>query len=256
MQKVRTTKRFHVCGSLLFFLVIQLLPVYANEIHKSDESIEDYLIQPVDGNVFVRHEGVANLIPKEVQHKRFHIGILGGYFKALSVNDFHVRLKDDTWDLTNAGLGNFNFRYSASRSVDLVFDSLTWGTDYSAGNDKYKVMNRFWGIGIRINGNSTVVNPFVQGLYFLVQEDKDITIEIISERDSVGNLIYGTHEYNVEHTDAGFSINGGIDIKVSELISIPIEVTFLKTSSGYGNPLTRKDDLSGFGLSIGVNLNL
>ena len=72
--------------------------------------------------------------------------------------------------------------------------------------------------------------PYVQGSIYYVQEE----------------LI--TFERLVDH-GIGFGLSGGVDLNMSRLISIPIEATYVGTS---GDDM---DDLSGFGLSVGVNFS-
>ena len=47
----------------------------------------------------------------------------------------------------------------------------------------------------------------------------------------------------------GFGLSGGVDLEVTRLISFPIEATYVGNSGG------GLDDLSGFGVSVGVNFN-
>ena len=73
--------------------------------------------------------------------------------------------------------------------------------------------------------------PYLQGNIYYVQEELR-TIERLA------------------HHRIGFGLSGGLDLNISRLISIPIEATYVGTSSGGMN------DLSGFGLFCGSQLQL
>ena len=91
------------------------------------------------------------------------------------------------------------------------------------------------GPGIRVNGldrtKGSRVIPYVQGNIYLVQEQLTTPEETFIE--------YGV----------GFGFSGGADLAISRLISIPIEATYVVTGGDKIN------DLSGFGLFVGVNFN-
>lgn len=61
--------------------------------------------------------------PGYSQFARHHIGINIGYFKAFSDD-----LKEEAigWDLTNGGLGAFNYRYSFNPIIDMAIESRAW----------------------------------------------------------------------------------------------------------------------------------
>ena len=72
--------------------------------------------------------------------------------------------------------------------------------------------------------------PYLQANIYYVQEQLT-SIETLTE-DGIG-----------------MGLSGGIDFDISGLISMPIEATYV---GSWGDEI---DDLSGFGLSVGVNFN-
>ena len=74
------------------------------------------------------------------------------------------------------------------------------------------------------------VMPYLQGNIYYIQEEL-ITFERLADHG------------------IGFGLSGGVDLKMSRLISIPIEATYVGTSGD------NMDDLSGFGLSVGVDFS-
>ena len=73
----------------------------------------------------------------------------------------------------------------------------------------------------------------MQANFFLVSESLEA---------EVGGVKTSTDE-----NAAGFGISGGVDIRASNLLSIPIEVNYM-----YGKPA---DDISGIGANIGLTFN-
>ena len=72
--------------------------------------------------------------------------------------------------------------------------------------------------------------PYLQGNIYYVQE------ELITSK-------------RVAYHGIGFGLSGGVDLDMSRMISIPIEATYVGTG---GDDM---DDLSGFGLSVGVSFS-
>jgi len=144
-------------------------------------------------------------------YKRYHIGIQAGFYKAV--------------------LGGVNFRYSSTPVVSLVIDSRTWGSS----DRSIDVTSSFFGIGIRINGKDEQVKPFLQVSTYLVTENVE------KQADFGSNIL--------SENGIGIGLSTGLDIKVSELISIPVEINYIGTD---GDDM---DNLSWFGLSVGVSFN-
>ena len=249
--------------TLVFYSILFLVgSTLADEIHKHDGSIlkgkiieiipnELYKIQLAGGSILViKPEEVKEIVISSAEatetptpsidissrsHKRYHIGILAGFYKASPDN-----LKFLDYDLTNAVLAMFNFRYSLTPVVDLAIENRAWissdrgtiqGLEFNID-----VTSSFFGIGIRVNGKDEQVKPFFQGSIYFVLADIDIGNDILDI--SSGNGI-----------GIGIGLSGGLDIKASELISIPVEIIYIGTDGDdIGN-------LSGFGLSVGVNFN-
>ena len=169
-----------------------------------------------DINIFSPISSVFDRVfPLDDPYKRNHIGIRGGFYKALSDD-----LVQDPFDLTNTMLLGYNFRCSLTPVVSLVIDFRTTHLQQSQ-----VVTSRFTGIGIRVNGKDGQVKPFLQVSTYLVTEED-----------------YGGH-------GIGIGLSTGLDIKVSELISSPVEIIYIGTD---GDDM---DNLSWFGLSAGVSFN-
>jgi len=244
-------------------------PTLADEIHKHDGSIltgkiietilnELYKIQLAGGSILViKPEEVKKIVFSSTEaaeaempipsidtssktYKRYHIGYQVDFnYEVLSDNfafDFNGSHLD--FDLTNALLETYNFRYSLTPVVSLVIDFRTWllggGTIDLPAVD---LGSSFFGIGIRVNGKYKQVKPFLQVSTYLVTENVDFESGI-SEN---GNIF--------SEDGIGIGLSTGLDIKVSELISIPVEIIYIGTD---GDDI---DNLSGYGLSAGVSFN-
>lgn len=130
------------------------------------------------------------------QFTRHHIGINIGYFKAFSDD-----LKEEAigWDLTNGGLGAFNYRYSFNPIIDMAIESRAWvATDEVLGVISTSIANSFLGIGVRFNAEGMTVRPYIQGNIYMVTENG--TVEV-----------YGI-EADFTESGVGFGVNGGMDI--------------------------------------------
>ncbi len=168
--------------------------------------------------------------PAGAANKMHHLGFAFGYEKLLS-ND----LKDDVsgTDFTNAGYGSFQYRISLQRNLDLTFDArATVSSQTEAGVD-LTLTNTYWGPGIRFVAPHEGMRPYVQANFFFVREE--------AEAEFGGIKITG-HD-----NGAGFGICGGVDIRASDLLSIPIEANYM-----YGKP---SDDVSGIGINAGLTFN-
>ena len=176
--------------------------------------------------------GAGDVIP-EHELRAHHIGIQMGLLNPST----------DVVELGNPGLdveGNtflvvLNYRYSLNSFIDLSGDLRSWGGPRTTPASQHVKLGVYCiGPGLRVYGlNRTTdrrVMPYVQGSIYYVQEE----------------LI--TFERLVDH-GIGFGLSGGVDLNMSRLISIPIEATYVGTS---GDDM---DDLSGFGLSVGVNFS-
>ena len=170
--------------------------------------------------------------------KRHHIGIQAGIFNP---STDVIELEDANLDVEgNRFVGALNipsYRYSLSPFIDVAVDLVRhWiGRWPSPASQGVKVAGGYIGPGIRVNGldrtKGSRVIPYLQGNIYLVQEQLTTSEETFIE--------YGV----------GFGFSGGVDLAISRLISIPIEATYVVTGGDKIN------DLSGFGLFVGVNFN-
>ena len=160
---------------------------------------------------------------------RHHIGLSLGYTKLLS-----DELKDEAAgiDFTNAGNGILGYRFSLTPMIDLCIESrATVSTDSEAGVD-LTLTNSYVGPGVRVNGTG-VGHPFGQVSVLFASEE--------FEAEQGGLKISGSE------SGVGFAVAGGVDMPVSPLLSVPIELHYL-----YAKP---EDDVSGLGLSVGLTFN-
>jgi hypothetical protein len=230
-----------VCSGILAFDF-----AIADEIHKHDGSIlkgqiieevpdEFYKIRLADGSILVvKADEVDNVILK-TELKKHHIGIQVGIFNPSS--DV-IEFRNLDLDVEgNTGLGILNYRYSLNPFIDFALDIRAWAALWiiPLTSQEIELTSGFVGLGIRLNGMNRTkgkkIIPYLQGNIYSVQEE--LKFWTLTE-NGIG---------------FGLSLSGGIDLKISHLISIPIEATYIGTS---GDDI---DDLSGFGLSVGVNFN-
>jgi hypothetical protein len=263
-------KAFYLSVFTIYIGVCVLNFAFADEIHKHDGSLlkgkiievipsASYKIQLAEGSIFVvKFDEIEKVIfsqqsdvptlktkpqsTKSERFKRHHITIQGGYFKAISDD-----LKIYGLDVTNAGLGIVEYRYSFTPSIDGVISGRGWvasdnrlvvelGLSVSTS-----VTSRFFGVGIRANGKGEEIRPYFQTSVYVVSEDYAASGDLFFTDPVVKLGGTGTE------TGVGIGFSGGIDIKASEEISIPIEVTYIAANAD--------EDLSGFGISAGINFN-
>lgn len=164
---------------------------------------------------------------------RHHISLgLLGYFKSTS-GDFEL----PGFDLSQGEGQYLNYRYSFDKSVDLAVDVRAWGSDEEVNGLKCEVIAGGVGIGLRYNLGSAGgrLFPYIQANVYSLTEQYKWSFSGIS--------VSG----NNEDPAVGFGVNGGFEIKLGKLISIPIDANYL-----YGKPL---DDISGYGFTGGISFN-
>jgi hypothetical protein len=169
-------------------------------------------------------------LPVIAQEIRHHIGLNLGYLKLISDD-----VKDETsgLDFSNSALGGFNYRFSVNRNVDLCIDSrATFSSQNDAGTDLH-LINSYFGPGVRLVAPQNNLALFVQGNFYFVNEEVEI--------------VQGNTKISASESGVGFGVNGGVDIRLSRLLSMPVEVNFL-----YADPA---DNVSGFGISTGLTFN-
>lgn len=164
------------------------------------------------------------------ENHRHHLGFAVGYEKHLSDD-----LKDVSLgiDYTDAGYGAVAYRFSVLPNMDLTLDAR--GTTHSdnIGGLDLTMSTGFFGPGVRLISPNEGLRPYVQANFFLVSE---------SLQYQVGNTRTTTDE-----DGTGFGVSSGVDIRLSNLLSIPVEVNYM-----YGKPA---DDVSGIGGNIGLTFN-
>lgn len=169
----------------------------------------------------------------EQELRAHHIGIKMGL---LNPSTDVVRLGDPNLAVEgNTFMWVFNYRYSLSAFVDLSGDIRSWGGPWTTPDSQHFRLGVYsMGPGVRLYGLKRTMDrrimPYLQGNIYFVQEELTV-----SER-RIDNGI-------------GFGLSGGVDLRVSRLVSIPIEATYVGTS---GDDAA---DLSGFGLSVGVSFS-
>ena len=169
-------------------------------------------------------------LTSRAENHAHHIGLALGYQKLLSDD-----LKDDSigLDFTNAGFANISYRYSLLPNLDLALDLRGTASVQTVSGVDLSLLNSFFGPGVRLVSPNEGARPFVQANFFLVDE------EIELERN-------GT-KVSFSENGVGFGVCAGVDLRASNLISIPIEANYM-----YGKP---SDDVSGIGINVGITFN-
>jgi len=166
--------------------------------------------------------------PTAAQNNRHHIGLVLGYAKLVDGD-----VKPLGYDFSNSGHSALTYRYSFSQNVDLAVEGRgTFSSQDVSGSDLH-LINSYFGPGVRIIAPQNNLKLFLQGNLYFVSEN----VETVS----------GNTTTTVTEDGIGFGVNGGIDIRLSRLLSLPIEVNYL-----YAKP---SDNVSGFGISAGLTFN-
>ena len=172
----------------------------------------------------------AESSPPKRGPRRHHFGVQLGFFHPstdaieLGRLGFRVEHSDGQTGLT--------YRYSLNPRVDIVAEGRYWiGRGPTEASGEGKVAGGFIGPGIRLHSsNRSGVGTYVQANLYYVQE-------MLGEP----KVLY--------ETGLGLGLSGGVDIELTPRISLPLEATYLRS---FGKDL---DDLSGFGVSIGISFN-
>ena len=171
----------------------------------------------------------ATSAPASAAGRRHHLELGAGYY-SLTSDDLDFQIVSSTGepigtlDLTTAGLGLLRYRFTLSPLVDLTMEGR--GTIRSVGGDIS--LKTFWvGPGVRISSSSVSVRPYGQASVLLVSEKLGLPSALADSKSSVG-----------------FGVLAGAGIRASDLLSIPVEVSYT-----YGKP---DADVSGFGASVGL----
>ncbi len=152
-------------------------------------------------------------------------------------------LSDDFEDsgLETGGLGQLSYRYSLNRSWDLCIDgrSLMSGDEITDDTGGFPIEvdvthdASYFGPGVRWSSGEGSVRPYLQANVFFVTETL--------------RYDFGDISTDADEDGAGFGLMGGADIRLSRLLSLPLEVSYL-----YGKP---ENDVSSLGMSVGLTFN-
>ena len=168
------------------------------------------------------------------QHLALHLGVFNN---AAAVFALGGRDLDDG---RNTFYGAFNYRYSITPSIDLALHAGHWLGQWTTPTSRtVELGSVFVGPGVRLNATSWApekrVTPYLQANIYFVQEQS--------------YFVDGSRE-RVAANGIGVGFSGGLDVAVGRRVSIPIEAIYV-TATGEGD----LDNLSGFGLSWGVELS-
>jgi hypothetical protein len=170
----------------------------------------------------------------QAEPTRHHLGIGFGYAKFVSDD-----LDDSGFE--DSGLGMFAYRYSVSPNVDVVLDSRGTvssqdGTFDLLGTPVYTDIHygtAWFGPGVRYNFKPAGTRPYVQGNVYVASEGINLHAFGLDISDS--------------ETGIGFGLQAGIDIRLSKLLSLPVEMNFMS-----GKP---ENDLTCVGGNVGLTFN-
>jgi hypothetical protein len=167
-------------------------------------------------------------IPAAAQNNRHHIGLVLGYAKLIDDD-----VKPLGYDFSNSGHAALTYRYSVTPNIDLAVEARGTASMQDAGSSDLNLLNSYFGPGVRVVAPQNNLKLFLQGNFYFVSMEKE--------------TVSGNTTTTVSENGVGFGMNGGVDIRLGRLLSLPIEVNFL-----YAKP---SDNISGFGLSAGLNFN-
>ncbi|MXZ70030.1 MAG: hypothetical protein F4Z04_00775 [Acidobacteria bacterium] len=173
----------------------------------------------------------------EPKPRTHHVGLQPGVFnnsaEAFEFGGLDLDAGRDTF------YGAVSYRYSLNPSIDLALHAGHWIGQWVAPTAQtVELASGFIGPGVRVNGRRRAagrVVPYLQTNVYFVQE------QLVLER---------AWSKRVTQNAFGVGLMGGLDVALGERVSIPIEVIYLATTGNAGI-----DDLSGVGLSIGVDLS-
>lgn len=177
--------------------------------------------------------------PGYAQYARHHIGLDLGFFKSFS-EDLKIEEPSGPFepglsvDFTSGLLSAVNYRYSLNPYLDLAFEVRSWMSFQEWAGVDFTLTSSFIGGGLRLNAGETAVRPYVQANIYSVQE-------------KLSGEAGGFRAEAKSESGVGLGIIGGVDIRASNLISIPIEACFLLAKPA--------DNVSGFGFASGINFN-
>lgn len=201
----------------------------------------------MDARLLLQRSLVAGLVlvcsPADAQEvepkpRTHHVGLQPGVF-----NNSAEGFEFGGLDLEagrNTFYGAVSYRYSLNPSIDLALHAGHWIGQWTTPTSRtVELASGFIGPGVRINGwgrgDGRRVVPYLQANLYLVQE------QLVLER---------AWSKRVTANGFGLGLMGGLSVMLGERIAIPIEAIYLATTGNAGI-----DDLSGVGVSIGVDLS-
>lgn len=201
----------------------------------------------MDARLLIRRSLVAGLVlvcspaaAQEVEPKprTHHVGLQPGVFNNSAEGFEFAGLDLDAG--RNTFYGAVSYRYSLSPSIDLALHAGHWiGQWTTPASRTVELATGFIGPGVRVNGrsrgNGKRVVPYLQTNLYFVQE------QLVVEK---------AWSKRVTANGFGLGLMGGLNVVLGERVSIPIEAIYLATTGNAG-----VDDLSGVGLSVGVDLS-
>lgn len=170
------------------------------------------------------------------ENRKHHISLNLGYQKFLS--DDLKPIVDlgggpTQLDFTNAGVATLAYRFSLRPNLDLTLDVRAAASMDEVGGIDVTLSNSYFGPGIRLVGQGEGARPFVQASFFLVSEEIEFEYQDVT--------------VSADESGIGFGVFAGVDIRASNLISIPIQGEFV-----YAKP---EDDVTGIGATVGITFN-
>ena len=170
------------------------------------------------------------------ENRKHHISLNFGYQKFLS-DDLKPTVDlgggPTQLDFTNAGVATLAYRFSLRPNLDLTLDARAAASMDEVGGIDVTLSNSYFGPGIRLVGQGEGARPFVQASFFLVSEEVEFEYQDVT--------------VSADDSGIGFGVFAGVDIRASNLISIPIQGEFV-----YAKP---EDDVRGIGATIGITFN-
>lgn len=201
----------------------------------------------MDARLLVQRSLVAGLVlacspaaAQEVEPKprTHHVGLQPGVFNNSAEGFEFAGLDLDAG--RNTFYGAVSYRYTLNPFIDLALHAGHWIGQWTGPTSRtVELATGFIGPGVRVNGwsrgNGKRVVPYLQTNLYFVQE------QLVVEK---------AWSKRVTANGFGLGLMGGLNVVLGERISIPIEAIYLATTGNAG-----VDDLSGVGLSIGVDLS-
>ena len=147
---------------------------------------------------------------------------------------------DDDYDanLHHCSQGQLGYRYSISPILDLALDyrRVRSGYEVPVYDPQVEFYRRmaYFGGGLRIGTNKRMFRPYAQANVYRVRES------------SKANR-FGPAGEPTTTEGTGFGLMGGMEIRLTRVSTIPLEVTYLRAHPGH--------DVSSTGAQVGITFN-